>query len=171
MNEDVARRKKNHTASKTINKHKLQSRKVNINGKSSKKESLLVSKKNINFQGKKNGEKCDITFKEKIFSREFIIYFFLFIIDIVLIIYVARRNVVNYVIINGHRYLIGEWKNLFLGRNYVSLFVTLFTYSYFCLVNYFFLQKKRTKRFLAGLMVGLLTFNLLLFYWFTYRIY
>ena len=96
---------------------------------------------------------------------------FLLVLDLGLIIYTARGNIVNIVNINGRDMYVGEFKNLLFGRNYVSLVITLFIYLYFMVVDKFFLKNKfNIKKYLL-VLICLILFNILLFYLFVNRVY
>lgn len=144
-------------SSKSKNLPKIKGKKLNDLGTKHSKEDVLTIKKS--------------TFKEKIFTKKNITYFIMFVVDIILIIYVARKNVVNYVDITDKSIFIGDKKNLWLGRNYISPIVTSFFYLYTCILNRYFLKEENTKKFLLGLFFFLITLNGLLFYLFTIRVY
>ena len=93
------------------------------------------------------------------------------IVDIVLIIYVARNNVANYVNVNGEDIFIGETKNLLLGRNYITLVISAFIYLYGLLINKVLLKNKISKKNLILLFIGILLFNMIMFCIFTNRVY
>lgn len=115
--------------------------------------------------------KCFCLNLRKRITKKNITYLFLSMADVFLIIYVARKNVVNYADFFGKSIFVGEKRNLFLGRNNISLIVTLFFYLYICLMNRFFLKQKNTKKFLIGLLLFLVILNGVLFYCFTTRVY
>ncbi len=128
--------------------------------------------KNLNekLETGKNFKHFCLNLKKRI-SKKTITYLFLIMADVFLIIYVARKNVVNYADFFGKSIFVGEKKNLFLGRNNISLIVTLFFYLYICLMNRFFLKQKNTKKFFIGLLLFLVILNGVLFYCFTTRVY
>ena len=93
------------------------------------------------------------------------------IVDIVLIIYVARNNVANYVNVNGEDIFIGETKNLLLGRNYITLVISAFIYLYGLLINKVLLKNKISKKNLILSFFCILLFNMIMFCIFTNRVY
>ena len=130
--------------------------------------------KNSSTNKKKNNNK-DIVNKELLFSKYLtkvnITYFIFFLIDIILVIYLARGNRVNYVLIFDEEIFVSKTKYLLWGRNYVNVIVTAFFYIYGCLLNRFYLKRKNTRKFLLSLLGVLLVVNVLLFIIFTKRIY
>lgn len=108
---------------------------------------------------------------KKYLNKINVTYFLLFLFDIALVIYLARQNVINYVEVLDEEILVGEMKNLFLGRNYVNIIVIVFFYIYICLINRFFLHRKNTIKFLILLLVVLVILNVLLFVLFSKRVY
>jgi len=135
-----------------------------------------VRKKNTQTTQLKKKNKLVINDKKKIDFKKYltkvnITYFMLFILDIILVIYFARKNVVNYVVISDVEIFVSKTRYLLWGRNYVNLIVIAFFYVYICLINKFFLHQKNTKKFLIWLLVILVVLNVLLFVLFTKRIY
>lgn len=104
-------------------------------------------------------------------NRDKIFYFVLGIIDIILIIYVARSNIANYAIVNGEEVFIGSSKNLIMGRNYITLVISLFIYLYGLIVNKFLLKKKISNKWLILILILILIFNMIMFYLFTKKVY
>lgn len=135
----------------------------------------FASKENQTTQVKKNRKKVVSENKKidlrKYFTKVNITYFILLLLDIILVVYSARRNIVNYVVVLDEEIFVSKTRYLLCGRNYVNLVIIVFFYIYICLINKFFLQKKNTKRFLFGLFIGLVILNLLLFALFTKRVY
>lgn len=124
-----------------------------------------VSKKSV----KKIGTRDKV--KEFIKNKKNIINFVLILFDLGLIIYVARDNIANYVNISGKDIFVGDTKNLFLGRNYITLVITLFMYIYWLVIDKFLFKTKTSiKRYLVVLCI-LLLFNVMMFYLFTNRVY
>lgn len=107
----------------------------------------------------------------KYFTKVNITYFVFFLIDIILVIYLARGNKVNYVLMLDEEIFLSKTKYLLWGRNYVNVIVTTFFYIYGCLLNKFYLKRTNTKKFLLWLLAILLIVNILLFIIFTKRIY
>lgn len=127
-----------------------------------------VTKKNNNKN--KDNKNNELLFS-KYFTKVNITYFVFFLIDIILVIYLARGNKVNYVLMLDEEIFLSKTKYLLWGRNYVNVIVTAFFYIYGCLLNKFYLKRKNTKKFLLWLLAILLIVNILLFIIFTKRIY
>lgn len=108
---------------------------------------------------------------KKIFTKKIIIYFLVMVIDIVLTIYCARRNILNYVTINDKEIIVGGTKKLFFGRNYITIVITLFFYGYICLVNRFVFKERRREKFYVLWFLVLILINVLLFSLFSRKIY
>ena len=108
---------------------------------------------------------------KKYLNKVNVTYFLLFLFDVVLVIYLARKNIINYVEVLEEEILVGKMKYLFLGRNYINVVVILFFYIYICLINRFFLHRKNTVKFLLLSLVVLVILNILLFILFSKRVY
>lgn len=137
--------------------------------KSDKKKNVVKDTKNK--KSKKvevNKRKFDL---KKYLTKDNITYFALLLFDIVLVIYLARQNIVNYAVVMDEEIFVSKTKYLLWGRNYVNVIVIAFFYVYTCLVNKFFLKKKNTKKFLLWLFGVLVVVNVLLFVIFTKRVY
>ena len=93
------------------------------------------------------------------------------LLDIILIILCARDNVANYVMLNGEDIFVGETKNLLLGRNYITLIITVFIYVYGFFINKILLKNKIKLKYWVFLFVIILVINMLLFYLFTSKVY
>ena len=146
-----------------------------IEKKVTKKISTLKSKK-VDKVVERNGKKKKIVEKKKLDVRNYltksnITYFLLLLVDIVLVIYMARKNIVNYVVISDVEVFVSKTRYLLWGRNYINVIIILFFYIYTCLVNKFFLKRKNTKKFLIWLFVILVVINVLLFILFTKKVY
>ena len=101
-----------------------------------------------------------------------IIFFLIFMIDVIIIIYFAGNNKAQYVLSkSGKSIFIGDTKNLLFGRKYISLVTTFFFFSYICLLKKLLLRKKLTLIFIAKVFFSLLLINEILFLVFTKRIY
>lgn len=111
------------------------------------------------------------TMNSKYLTKVNVTYFIFFLMDIILVIYLARGNKVNYVLMFDEEIFLSKTKYLLWGRNYVNIIVTTFFYIYGCLLNKFYLKRKNTKKFLLLLLVILLIVNILLFVIFTKKIY
>lgn len=116
-----------------------------------------------------HNKKLDVI--KKIVTKVNVTYFILFLLDIILVIYSARKNIVNYVTIADQDIFVSKTRYLLLGRNYINLIITGFFYVYICVINRFLLQKKITKKFLGLLLVVLVILNLFLFFLFAKRVY
>lgn len=151
-----------------------------------KKKAILIIRKVLSSLGKKVIDKKktnevkikksqDIMTPEKVNGigkkKIYVTYFILFLLDIILVIYSARKNIVNYVNVINEDVIIGKTRYLFLGRNYINLIITCFFYLYFCLINRFLLKQKYNKKFLWWLLVVLIAVNFILFFIFTKRVY
>ena len=146
---------------KTVsNKEEVKSKKV-----SKKSQATKVKKKKIDNNSNK---KIDI---KKYLTKVNITYFVFLLVDIVLVIYLARQNIVNYAVILDKEIFVSKTRYLLWGRNYVNVIVIAFFYIYGCLLNKFFLKRKLSKKFLVGLLAILLILNVLLFIIFTKRVY
>lgn len=117
-------------------------------------------------KSKKKMKKINIT-------KDTISYIILFIINIILIIYSARKNYANYVSIADSKniYIGKNTRYLLLGKNYITLIITTFMYIYTFLLNKFILHKNITKKELILFPIILLLINCILFYIFTNKIY
>ena len=134
---------------------------------------MSIVKKNTKSVKKKKSvnKKENSKFVSLLKNKMFIVYIILLVLDLGLIIYTARGNIVNIVNINGRDMYVGEFKNLLFGRNYVSLVITLFIYLYFMVVDKFFLKNKfNIKKYLL-VLICLILFNILMFYLFVNRVY
>ena len=120
---------------------------------------------------KKNDKSRLASFKSKYLTKVNVTYASLLLIDIILVIYLARQNIVNYVVISDIEVFVSKTKYLLWGRNYVNLIVIPFIYIYTCLINKFFLKRKNTKKYLILLLIGITILNCLLFIIFTKKVY
>lgn len=93
------------------------------------------------------------------------------LLDIILIIWCARDNVANYVMLDGEDIFVGETKNLLFGRNYITLVITVFIYVYGFFINKVLLKNKIKFKYWVILFVIILVINMLLFYLFTNKVY
>ena len=116
-------------------------------------------------------KKNDKNKTNKIINKQNIIYSLIILIDILIIIYAARHNFINYVTINKKSFYLGNKRNLFLGRNYITLLTTVIVYLYFLLINKYYFHKKINKKYLILILLGLLIINCLIFYLFTIKVY
>jgi magnesium-transporting ATPase (P-type) len=119
---------------------------------------------------KKTNKKQKLNLKKYI-TKQNIIYLIIAISDIFLIIYSARRNMINYVKIENKKMYLGAKTNLIFGRNYISLVTTLVVHIYTLLINKVYFKKKiNIKNYIIFLILLLLS-NCLIFYIFTNRVY
>lgn len=125
-----------------------------------------MNKKNNNITNVKKNKK-EITKKQTILS-----YILILLIDIAMIIYFARHNYVNYISLPGkEKVLISKTKNLFFGRNYITLIITFFFTIYTLLYNKYLLKIKNTKKLTISIIIFYIILNIALFYIFTKKIY
>lgn len=115
--------------------------------------------------------KVNKTTISNIFSKKNIIYFIIFILDMGLVIYFARKNVVNCVVISDKTIVVGGNNRLLFGKNYITLVVTFFFYVYICLINKVIFKEKKNEIFYVLLFLVLILLNIGLFYLFTKRVY
>lgn len=119
---------------------------------------------------KKTNKKQKLNLKKYI-TKQNIIYLIIAISDIFLIIYSARRNMINYVKIENKKMYLGAKTNLIFGRNYISLVTTLVVYIYTLLINKVYFKKKINIKNYIIFLILLLLANCLIFYIFTNRVY
>ena len=119
---------------------------------------------------KKTNKKQKLNLKKYI-TKQNIIYLIIAISDIFLIIYSARRNMINYVKIENKKMYLGAKTNLIFGRNYISLVTTLVVYIYTLLINKVYFKKKTNIKNYIIFLILLLLLNCLIFYIFTNRVY
>ena len=111
--------------------------------------------------------------QEKInYKKVIIIYSILLLIDIIMTIYFAKHNYVNYVSLPGNeRILVSKTRKLLFGRNYITIIISLFFYIYTLLCNKYILQIKNNKKLIISTIIFYLILNISLFYIFTQKIY
>jgi len=125
----------------------------------------------------KNKTKETYDLKEKFEIKEYltkenIIYFLVALADIIIIIYSARKNIINYVTIeNKNPIYLGAKHNLFFGRNYITIVTTIITYIYIIILNKFYLKKELKIKQLILLLFLILIVNCIIFYLFTIKVY
>ena len=85
---------------------------------------------------------------KKCLTKTNITYITILLLDIILTIYLARQNMVNYAVVLDEEIFISKTRYLLLGRNYINLITTSFFYIYLCIINKFYLHNKNTKKFL-----------------------
>ena len=135
-----------------------------------KKNTKTVSKKSVGKKDNKNiNNKKEIL--KKVLTKQNIIYFIILILDISILVYAARHNIINYTTLEGKTQYLGNKRNLFFGRNFITLLETFVVYLYFMLLNKFYFHKQLTKKYLVLSFVLLLFINCLVFYLFTIKVY
>ena len=108
---------------------------------------------------------------KKYLTKTNITYITILLLDIILTIYLARQNMVNYAVVLDEEIFISRTRYLLLGRNYINLITTSFFYIYLCIINKFYLHNKNTKKFLLYSLLILTITNITLFIIFTKKIY
>lgn len=94
------------------------------------------------------------------------------IINIVIIIYFANKNIANYVKINNqNKEFIGTTTNLIFGRNYITLITASFFTIYTLLSNKVLFNKKQSLKEIPKTFLFYLILNILLFITFTKKVY
>lgn len=146
---------------------KVRGRKINNKQKSLSSTSV---KKRENVKNTSKDSKVVVKNKD-IINKTSVTYLLLFIFDIVLTIYMARRNVINYVLILDKKVRVSSLVYLLLGRNYINIAIMFFMYSYTCLINKYFLNRKNSIKFLSLLLIIVVALNLLLFFVFSNKVY
>lgn len=144
-----------------------------------KKDKISIKKSTnkleVKLKGRKIRKDTNVLKKENIIKRKitkkYIIYMILLIIDILLVIYTAKQNCVNYVSIMGEDIFVSKSHYLLVGRNYINLITIVFFYIYTLVMKKFLFKEKITKKYLFGLLFFIVGLNMLLFFIFTKRIY
>lgn len=161
---------------KKVNDKKESSAK--LNKKEVSKSVKTVKEKKVRQKDKVSSSEAENTSKakksgleKKIINKTSITYLGLILFDVLLTIYIARQNIINYVVIVDKKVMMSKLSYLLLGRNYVNVVLMLFFYGYTCLVNKFFLKRKNSIKFLILLLVVVVCINLLLFYLFSNKVY
>lgn len=108
---------------------------------------------------------------KKYLTKTNITYITILLLDIILTIYLARQNMVNYAVVLDEEIFISKTRYLLLGRNYINLITTSFFYIYLCIINKFYLHNKNIKKFLLYSLLILTITNITLFIIFTKKIY
>lgn len=142
-----------------------------VKHKREKKQQMKIKRSKIHYiTSKERNQNRSFVFS-KFLNKKYITYFILLLLDITLVIIMARKNIVHYVEIVDKSICLSKTRNLFVGRNYITLVITIFFYGYTCFLNHFFLHRKNTKKFLIGLFFILIFLNFSLFFIFTKRVY
>ena len=130
-----------------------------------------MKQKTVN-SSKKNKKETDKKNIKKYLTKENIIYSIIILIDIAIIIYFARKNIINYVTIeNRDPIYLGNKHNLYFGRNYITLFTTLIVYIYIIVLNKVYLKKEIRMKNLILFFISILILNCIIFYMFTIKVY
>lgn len=108
---------------------------------------------------------------KKYLTKTNMTYLVILLLDIILTIYFARQNMVNYAVVLDEEIFISKTRYLLLGRNYINFITTAFFYIYLCIINKFYLHNKNTKKFLLYSLLILIIINITLFIIFTKKIY
>ena len=128
--------------------------------------------KNIKQDKKESNNKKDKINLKKYLTKENVIYMLIAIADIMIIIYTAKKNIINYVTIENNKPIyLGNKHNLFLGRNYITLFTTFIVYIYTLILNRFYFKKQIPIKYLILVLLLILLVNCIIFYLFTTKVY
>lgn len=122
-------------------------------------------------KGSTYGLRCHKKFKQLFLSDKNYIYFFLIVVNVLFTIFIAKKNSINYATVFGKNILITEKTYAFLGRNYINLFIILFFSFYTILLKKVLMKKKITWKFVVFLFLFYFILDVLLFYYFTKRIF
>ena len=125
-------------------------------------------KKNDNIEI--NNKKKDFL-KYKRYDRNDIISLFMLLCDVAVVIFCALKNKVQYVNIMDRDILIGETRDMLLGKNYVVIIITLFFFVYYLWMNRLIFKKSINLKRMALVLMLLFFINCMFFYVFTVRIY
>ena len=145
-------KKKNNSAPKK------KSKKIEIKLKGRKIRKVDITNKKINI------------IKDKL-TKKNLIYVVLLLVDVILVIYMASRNCVNYIEVGGEEIFVSKSRYLLVGRNYINLIIIAFFYFYTLAIKKFLFREKITKKYLLWLFIFLIVLNMGLFLIFTKRIY
>ena len=143
---------------------------------SEKKEQIKTIKKKsqsqkIRIKNDKETKTTSSTILTKLNNKK-LFFIAVIIIDIIITIYFARKNIANYIKIDGSEAkFVGETKNIVFGRNYITLITTSFFFIYTCLSNKILFHEKITKKFVITTFFFYLILNIILFIIFTKRVY
>jgi len=142
-----------------------------VQKKQKKKPDSVNHKSKDKIQKKTSKSKSKLNLK-KYLTKENIIYLLIALIDITIIIYVAKKNIINYVTIDNNKPIyLGDKHNLFLGRNYITLVTTIVVYLYILTLNKFYFKKKINIKYLILILFLILILNCIIFYLFTNKVY
>ena len=144
--------KKKNLKKSTYKNHKIKGRQLSLNKYHSSRDSFM--------------EVFFVSCKRNIF-----IYIFLLIVDVMMVVFMARNNVVHLVRLNGNQIILGGTKYLLFGRNYVNLIIISFFSMYIICLQRFIFKKRITWKYITFVVLFYFLFNVLLFYCFTKRVY
>ena len=137
-------------------------------------KSKKINKANIHKtvdKAKKNKNSVDSKLS-KIISRRNVVYLLILVADLSIIIYAARRNIINYVEVSKNKYsYFGDSSNIYFGRNYITLVTTLVVYIYLLILNKFYYKIKIDIKYLVLSFIILFFINIIMFYLFTIKVY
>ena len=124
---------------------------------------LIVNKKEVKKKKKKKKNLFEGFEIKKIIknNKNKLVLFIIGLLDIILIIWCARDNVANYVLLDGEDVFVGDTKNLLLGRNYITLIISVFIFIYGFFINKVLLKNKIRLKYWVILFIGVLVFNML----------
>lgn len=111
-----------------------------------------------------------VFFKNKI-KLEYLVVLLLVLLDIGLTICFAKKNIINYATILENEVFVSKTRNLLVGRNYIVLIVTVFFAIYMVAFQKYFFKRKISVKYVIFILLAFLFLNVLLFYFFTKRVY
>ena len=104
-------------------------------------------------------------------NRKCVTYFLIVFFDVLMVIYCACQNKVQYVKMFGKDIFVGKSKDMFFGKNYINIIIIIFFSIYLLAIRKGLFHKKFTKKSLVITFCGFFLINLILFYIFTKRVY
>ncbi len=139
-----------------------------------KKISYSISKQKKSSNGSRKSQSnqlrdCSVLCANR--KKRILVHFALIVIDVILVWYMARRNMVHLVQLNGKDVLLGNTRFLLFGRNYVNLIIIAFFSIYTIFLQRFFFKRKLIWKFILGVILFYFVLNIVLFSIFTVRIY
>ncbi len=150
--------------SKNVSSTKIKGKKVNYSTRDKQKKSSNGSNKSHDNQLRD----CSVLFANR--KKRILVHFALIVIDVILVWYMARRNMVHLVQLDGEDILLGTNRVLLFGRNYINLIIIVFFFGYTILLQRFFFRRKLTWKFILGALLFYFILNIVLFSNFTVRI-
>ena len=128
---------------------------------------FMLKKTSDNVSKKDKGS----SFFQRAFGKEYLVYTLIMVCDIVLVIYCACQNKVQYVKMFGKDIFVGKSRDMFFGKNYINIIIIIFFSIYLLAIRKGLFHKKVTKKSLLITFCGFFLINLILFYIFTKRVY